>query len=117
MSLDRLLDALERERAGRRARCESRCQRRALGRDQNLAGRRLGFEPGSQINGAADGGENPRMSANTMVAVADTCRCFLTRRKARSQIVQMFGFILLWVMPKIRNGTASGPRIGIGTLI
>ena len=31
------------------------------------------------------------------------CCCFLTYRKERSQIVQMFGFILLRVMPNTRK--------------
>ena len=54
------------------------------------------------------------MSLNRMVASWVKWPAFFTFRKARSQMVQMFGFILLRVIPTIRNGSDSGPRIGIG---
>ena len=54
MSQHRVFDALEHERARRRANRETWRQRRALGRDQNLARRRLRFKPGCQINRATD---------------------------------------------------------------
>ena len=47
VSQHRVFDTLEHERARRRAARETRRQRGALGRDQNLAGRRLRFKPGS----------------------------------------------------------------------
>jgi hypothetical protein len=54
MSKHRALDALEHQRARRRADRETWRQRRALGRNQNLAGRRLRFKPGRQINRTSD---------------------------------------------------------------
>ncbi|WP_300261364.1 hypothetical protein [Bradyrhizobium sp.] len=39
----------------------------------------------------------------------------MTRVNAISQIVQVFGFMRLGLMPNSRNGADSGPRNGIGT--
>lgn len=56
----------------------------------------------------------PRRSANMTVASIVTARAFITLEKAISQIVQVFGFIRLGLMPKRRNGAENGPRMGIG---
>jgi len=56
----------------------------------------------------------PRRSANITVASIVIVRDFITFENAISQIVQVFGFIRLGLMPKRRNGIESGPRSGIG---
>jgi hypothetical protein len=43
-----------------------------------------------------------------------TERAFMTRENAISQMVQVFGFIRLGLMPNRRNGADNGPRSGIG---
>jgi hypothetical protein len=49
-----------------------------------------------------------------IVASIVIARAFITREKAISQIVQVFGFIRLGLMPTRRKGVESGPRSGIG---
>ena len=48
--------------------------------------------------------------ASTVIA-----RAFMTLENAISQIVQVFGFMRLGLIPNRRNGAESGPRNGIGT--
>ncbi|WP_284274706.1 hypothetical protein, partial [Bradyrhizobium iriomotense] len=42
-----------------------------------------------------------------------TERAFITCENAISQMVQVFGFIRLGLMPNRRNGADNGPRSGI----
>ncbi|MFL6839913.1 MAG: hypothetical protein ACJ8FZ_21770 [Bradyrhizobium sp.] len=56
----------------------------------------------------------PRKSANMTVVSMVTARAFMTFENAISQIVQVFGFMRLGLMPNKRNGAESGPRNGIG---
>jgi hypothetical protein len=55
-------------------------------------------------------------STNSTVASTTIRRAFATRSNTTSQIVQVFGFMRLGRLPKMRKGMDTGPRSGAGSL-